>query len=205
VSDHDGSGPDAAPHPLVVADENGRPDYASFDFSGINGVDYASYMDGTSIGGADNYSDPAVVGSEVVQNNFPDVDAGYYGAAMGTDALDNGVDGTQRNTTVYLRYTFELQRPNDSQVGGSTLGSGAWEHVRPEDVDSGNSEIVMNGEDGNYSFASPDGIAYDDLQAHPDHVGVLVATVSFNVNVKNQSSETTLSGDSNTGASGAGQ
>jgi hypothetical protein len=210
----DGNGPDASAHPLVVADETGKPDYSSFDFSGVSGVDLGSYLDGTSLGSASNYSDSAVIGSEVVQNNFPDIDAGYYGAAMGTDALDNDADGTQQNTTLYLRYTFELQRPNESQVGDlSNLGSGVWEHVQESDVNTvgesgntqGNSEIVMNGEDGNYGFSTPSGIPYDDLQAHPDHIGILVATAAFNVNVRNEESSSSVTGSSNTGASGTSQ
>ena len=213
----DGSGVDNSMSPLVVADEQGRPDYSSIDFSSISGVDLASFLDGTSIGSADEYPGAHEDGGH--QNNYWDIDAGYYGAADDTSALDNPNDGGSNTATdVKLRYTFELQRPNLSQlkyhpaIGGSYSASttseqiaeaaAAIDWVEESDIDAGDSKIVMNGEDGNYNFANPAGIPYDSLQAHDgDHVGILENVASFTVTVKNEGSDSGVTGSSNPDAS----
>lgn len=199
---HNGTPPDASPHKLVIADGTGRPTYSNLSFPG--GVTAASFLNGTSMGDAAHYTGSALNG-EVLQNNFPDIDAGYYGAAMDTSLLDDDVDGTEKKTTVYLRYTFELQRPNSGEVGDGTLGQGVWEHVRASDVNTGNSEIVMNGNGGNYAFSNPSGIDYSTMQAHSSSVGIVVTHTSFEVDVKNQAASSTVTGSSHTGASGGGQ
>lgn len=212
----DGNGPDASAGPLVVADEQGKPDYSSIDFSSIGGVDLASFLDGTSIGSASNY--PGASEPNGHQNNYPDIDAGYYGAAADTSTLDNEVDGSLKSTNVYLRYTFELQRPNLSQLSFEVDFSGLstdaqkkqkaadeldWLEV--EDIDAGNSSIVMNGEDGNTNFgpnfANGTGITYAALRNNAgNHVGIVSTTASFTVRARNQGSDSGVTGTSNTGA-----
>lgn len=213
----DGSGPDATPGPLVVADEQGRPDYSSLTFPG--GVDLQSFLDGTSIGSASAYPGAHEDGGH--QNNYHDIDAGYYGAAADTSALDNEADGTDASTNVYLRYTFELQRPNLSQLSyhpdvdfsGLTTdeekkqeAADKIDWVEVEDIDDGNSKIVMNGEDGNTNFGSNHsfgaGISYAALQNNASgHVGILSTTAGFVVTVRNEGSDSGVTGTSNTGAS----
>jgi hypothetical protein len=207
----DGSGPDSSASPLVVADEQGKPDYSSLSFP--SGVDLASFLDGTSIGSASDYPGENQEGGH--QNNYPDIDAGYYGAAADTSVLDNETDGSSAGTNVYLRYTFELQRPNLSQlsflVDFSGLSTDAekkqkaaeeldWLEV--SDIDAGNSKIVMNGEDGNTNFANPSGIPYANLRNNAsNHVGILVTNAKFTVTAVNEGSDSGVTGSSGTGAS----
>jgi hypothetical protein len=212
---YDGDAPDYSMSPLVVADEQGRPDYSSITFP--SGVDLTSFLDGTSIGGADDY--PGAHEDGGFQNNYWDIDAGYYGAADGTSALDNPNDGgSNKATDVKLRYTFELQRPNLSQlkyhpnIGGSysattdseqiVEAAEAIDWVEESDIDAGNSKIVMNGEDGNTNFSNPSGIPYDNLQANDgNHVGILENTATFTVTAKNEASDSGVTGSSNSDAS----
>lgn len=124
---------------------------------------------------------------------------------------------------MHLRYTFELQRPNLSQLGfhsdvdfddlSSPTKQEKKEHaaenvdwVEVEDIDDGNSAIVMNGEDGNTNFgpnhADGTGISYSALRNNASgHVGILTTTASFVVTAKNEGSESGVTGDSNSGAS----
>jgi len=209
---------------LRIADDDGRPDYESFDFSNLGGGDYASYMDGTSMGGADEYTEDGAVDikEEVLQNNDPDTDAGYYGAATETAPFDNdndnGGDGSTEDTRVVLRYTIELQRPNiglldwkwfadhdnyDTSWDNDRKAEYAENHVegvKASDIDFGNSKIVMNGEDGYHEFDNPAGIPYGGLQSHPNHIGVMTDKTEFYVTVENEGSDAGTDGDSNTGA-----
>lgn len=213
----DGSGPDATASPLVVADKQGQPDYAALSFPG--GVTETTFLNGTSMGSASNYPGAHEDGGH--QNNYHDVDAGYYGAAANTDALDNDADGTVQTTPVHLRYTFELLRPNlgqlkwhpdvdftglttDEEKKAEAAANVPW--VEVEDIDAGNSAIVMNGEDGNTYFGAPHsygtGISYAALQNNADnHVGIISAETSFLVEAENEGSSSGVSGSSNTGAS----
>jgi len=211
----DGNGPDYSMSRLVVADEQGRPDYNSVSFP--SGVDLTSFLNGTSIGSASDY--PGAHEDDGHQNNYWDIDAGYYGAADDTAAFTNPNDGgNNKATTVKLRYTFELQRPNLSQlkyhpaIGGSYNSSTTSEQiaeaaegidwVEESDIDAGNSKLVMNGEDGNTNFTNPSGITYNALQANDgDHVGILENTATFAVTVKNEASDSGVTGSSNPGAS----
>jgi len=108
----DGSGPDESAGPLIVADEDGKPDYAAADWDSYGPSDLPNTLLG-DVDGLKNRSRriPRRRYGSVLQNNYPDINAGYYGAASDTGALDNPDDGTGP-TTVKLRYTFELQRPN---------------------------------------------------------------------------------------------
>lgn len=161
----DGSGPDESAGPLIVADEDGKPDYAAADWDSYGPSDLNKYVTtGTSMGSATEADDFLVDDTGLVlQNNYPDINAGYYGAASDTGALDNPDDGTGQATTVKLRYTFELQRPNRGWAEYATgLGSEATDEelaaeipgIEASDIVTGNSPIVMNGEDGNPNFAT---------------------------------------------------
>jgi len=224
----DGNGPDASAGPLVVADEQGRPDYTSLSFP--NGVDLTSFLDGTSIGSASDY--PGAHETDGHQNNYHDIDAGYYGAAADTSTLDNGGDGSSQDTNVYLRYTFELQRPNLGQLkylvdmsnySGPESPSGSdsaekfrnlstseqkrfaaqeFDWLEESDIDAGNSKIVMNGEDGNANFSTPSGISYAGLRNNAgNHVGILTTNAKFVVTAENEGSDSGVTGSSNAGAS----
>ncbi|WP_157533087.1 hypothetical protein [Haloferax profundi] len=208
----DGSGPDASAGPLVIADEQGKPDYSSLTSfpSGLS-----AFLDGTSMGSASLYPGAHEEGGH--QNNYPDIDAGYYGAAADTSALDNPNDGSDKTTEVKLRYTFELQRPNLSQLsyldsvdfsGLSTdeekkqKAADELDWLEVSDIDAGNSKIVMNGEDGNANFANPSGIPYNSLIANADnHVGILSTVATFNTKARNEASDSGVTGSSNTNAS----
>lgn len=209
----DGDGIDNSMSPLVVADNHGRPDYSSIDFSSIGGVDLSTFLNGVSVGSADNYPGAHEDGGH--QNNYWDISAGYYGAADDTSVLDNPNDGgSKKETEVKLRYTFELQRPNLSQlkyhpaIGGSydatntseqiAEAADAIDWVEESDIDAGNSKIVMNGEDGNYNFSDPAGIPYGALQTRDgEHVGILENVASVTVTAKNEASDSGVTGSSN--------
>lgn len=218
--------PQNAPSGIVVADEQGQPDYSSLSFPG--GVDLQSFLDGTSMSTSDNYPDY----SETHQNNYPSLNSGYYGAAADTSAFDNGDDGSTSSTRVYIRYTFELQRPNFSyleyhisEMGGGelpTLPEDASEQdiqahkealasyfdgLQASDIDAGNSRLVMEGEDGYPSFdqySDGAGIPYDVLRDNADsHPGIMVEEAAFTVRVRNEKSQSSGTGRTNAGASGS--
>lgn len=207
----DGDGPDETANPLVIADEDGAPDYSSADWSNYPYADETTYMNGVSMGSA-SQAESFLVGDEgfVLQNNYPDINAGYYGAASDTTPLDNDADGTKDSTDVVLRYTFWLQRPNRTwaEIRSGLDGSASKEDLAAEidgieasDIDDGNSAIVMNGEDGNADFADPTGIPYGSLRANADsHVGILSTTAGFEVTAKNEGANSGVTGHSNTGA-----
>lgn len=189
--------------PLVVADEQGKPNYDNINFPG-DSIDKESYLDGTSLGSAD--SDWYV--NAPLQNNFPDDNAGYYGAASDTTPFDNDDDqSTEPKTTeVTLRYTIELQRPNLSQLGYDTKqeAADAIDGIRASDIDDGNSRLVMEGEDGYQSFDSYSdgaGIPYNVLQNNTSHPGIIVTTATLNVDVTNETSDSGVEGDTNGDAS----
>lgn len=210
----DGDEPDFSAGPLVIANERGRPDYESIDFESITSVDLSSYLNGTSMSSADKYPGAHEDGGH--QNNYHDIDAGYYGAAADTSLLDNGTDGSTDSTPVLVRYTFELQRPNLSQLEyrddidfsdaedeeeEKAIAAESLDWLEEEDIDTGNSKIVMNGEDGNTSFGNPTGIPYSSLQNNADsHVGVLTEKAAFDVTAINEESDSGVTGTSNAGA-----
>jgi len=207
---NDGTPPNESASPLVIADEDGKPDYSSADWDSYGPASENSYMSGVSMGSASEAEDFLVGEDLVLQNNYPDINSGYYGAASDTSVLDHGADGESDDTTVVLRYTFELQRPNKSWAKLRTgLDSDSKEDLAAEldgiqasDIDGGNSKIVMNGEDGNTNFNNPAGIPYANLQANADsHVGILSTTATFKVTAKNEAAESGVTGSSNTNAS----
>lgn len=207
----DGEGPDISASPLIVADSQGRPVYSDLNFPG--GVDIKSFLAGDSIGGASDY--PGAHEDGGLQNNYHDIDAGYYGAASDTAPFDNGADGTTSKTNVTLRYTFELRRPDigwaESRTGLSRNDDESDDEykqrladeldgIHPSDIASGNSPIVMSNEDGN---SNPDDtrLTYAEMRNYADgHVGLMTDTASFGVSVRNEGASSSASGDSNTGA-----
>lgn len=198
--------------PLVVADDNGAPAYGSVDWSNYGPSDYERYVNtGTSMGSATEAEQFLVTDNGLVlQNNYPAVNAGYYGAASDTTPFDNTGDNSTATTTVELRYTFELKRPNRSwAVSRTGLDSSATNEelaenlpgINASDIDSGNSKIVMDGTDGYADFSDPDGVPYDTLQQKAgNHPGIAVATAGFGVSVANELSESGVSGSSNANA-----
>lgn len=206
----DGSGPDESAQPLVIADDDGKPAYSSADWSNYSPADYQSYYEtGVSMGSATE-AESFLVDSEglALQNNYPDINAGYYGAASSTAPFDNDADGTEAATSVRLRYSFELQRPNRSWAESrSGLDSSATKEelaaelpgIKAADIDDGNSAIVMNGEDGQAQFANPTGVSYAEMRSNYDsHVGIIVTVADFQVTAKNEAADSGATGQSNT-------
>jgi len=205
-----GTPPRPVPRPLVAFNRAGKPDYQNADYSSLSGVDAGTYLDGTSMGSASDAEGELVDAQGLaLVNNFPVVNAGYYGAAGSVTQFENEADGTTASNDVFVRYTFELQRVNDgmkdaiiNESGNNTtqLGEGILADVQPSDVDSGNSKIVMNGEDGNTDFQNPSGIPYDSLQANAaNHVGIMVEDAKFTVSVTNEGSDAGVTGSTNAG------
>lgn len=203
----DGEGPDESAGPLIVADDDGAPAYQSADWTQYSPGDYSSYVvTGTSMGSATE-AETFLVDDQglVLQNNYPDVNAGYYGAAADTIPFDNPTDGTLKSTTVQLRYTVELQRPNmgwaqyvldDYTLSTPEEAASQLDAFIAEDIDEGNSKIVMNGEDGYHEFPTPTGVTYRQLRMNDAHPGVMVATTSFQVDVRNEGSTNNVTGSS---------
>jgi hypothetical protein len=218
------NGSDGGLGPLVVADSDGRPDYSSFDFSALpSSIDQQSYLDGTSLGSASNYipGDGVVPSDEAVQNNFPSYDAGYYGAAASASVFNEKTDATTKTTPITLRYTVELQRPNLGQLeysledaqnaslpsGYSNLSTsdakreaiaGEIDGLEASDIDAGNSKLVMTGEPEFTNFDTPSGLTYEQIRTNSSsHPGLLSGTTTFDVNVENEVSTSTVNGDTN--------
>ncbi|UVE51446.1 hypothetical protein KU306_06095 [Haloferax larsenii] len=202
VSNADTSRP--VPRPLDVFNKAGRPDYESVADGDYPAGSQASYLDGTSMGPASDAESMLVDGQGLpLVNNFPGANAGYYGAAGDVSQFrDTTEDEQKKETRVFLRYTFELQRPNGDPSTGAFSGFG----IPAADFDSGNSRIVYpSGELGNYDFEgngyTASGLSYATLQNFADqHVGITVATTDFTVKVGNETSEVGVTGTSGTGA-----
>lgn len=218
---------------IVVADEDGRPNYSAFDFSGLGSVDRQSYLDGTSMGSADEYTQSGTVdlNGESLQNNFPNENAGYYGAASDTSPFDNPTGDSTASTTVELRYTIELQRPNLNQLefriknsstytmpsGYNSMSTeerkealaGVIDELRPADIDAVNSRLIMEGEDGYPAFDGYDdgaGIPYNVLRDNAsEHVGIILENTAFTANVTNEPADSGTTGNTNPGAEDMGQ
>lgn len=204
---------------LELFNEAGRPDYENADYSDMGGVDATSYLNGVSMGSAQQAENELAdeQGLPLV-NNVPENNAGYYGAAGNASALNAETDGAEVSTEIQIRYTFELQRPNISQVkytldfseiqGTSQSDFEAMstedqkqfaaEHIdglEPSDIDTGNSAIVMNGEDGNADFQDPTGIPYSSLVANKNnHVGVISTKAAFTVTANNEEADSGVTG-----------
>lgn len=195
---------------ITLVDGEGKPDYESIDWSASGRTSYETFMDGTSMGSASAYDGLGF------QNNFPEADAGYYGAAGLASEFDNTEDGTMASGTITLRYSFELQRPNVSQLyyivreadnedltdqqvidRATDLISGLQE----SDIDAGNSKLVMNGEDGYPSFETPSGLTYSEVRANTGHPGLMSTTSTLTVNAENTVSDGDTDGDTNGGGS----
>lgn len=203
------------PRAITVADERGRPDYeAFFEDESKHGM----YVGGNSIGNAPVEMMEAADGPDdplALVNHFPGAASGVYGAAAGTDGLDNDDEDTTSATTVSLRYTFELLTVNRSMVNlvGDAVGENWFGNVERSDLqeDNGNSVLVMNGEDGYgdlfgdddgdgtaYGTASQD---YGELRALAgSHPGIMVEGASFDVKAVNEKADTGVTGSSNAGA-----
>ncbi|MDG5779001.1 hypothetical protein QA599_21430 [Haloarculaceae archaeon H-GB1-1] len=205
----DGSGPDESANPLVIADGDGKPAYSTATWSNYGPGDYSSYYEtGNSMGTASE-AESFLVDDEglVLQNNYPDINAGYYGAASDTTPFDNDADGTETSTDVTLRYSFELLRPNRSWAESrSGLGGGATKEelaaeipgIEASDIVDNHSEIVMNGEDGQAQFANPDSVSYAEMRSNYDsHVGLILTTASFQVTANNEPADSGVTGQSN--------
>jgi hypothetical protein len=163
-------------------------------------------------------------------NNFPGAESGYYGAADDTSRFDVDEDGASDTDTVEIRYTFALQTLTEGDVPyftGSNFDENyssaedpvdtavredSWlENVRPADVNTGNSELVMDGTDG-YPSITNNGAntaasnVYDAYQAIADsHPAVISTTAQFTVSVTNAAGDSGVTGDTGAGASGGGQ
>lgn len=210
---------------IVVADENGKPNYDQWNFGNLSSsITLDSYLDGTSIGGAGDYAPSGDVNTDgFLQNNYPSNDFGYYGAASGTEPFASDTSGTDATTTVTLRYSFEFQRPNLSQLKSridysnydSLSGSDDFKELSVEkrkriavedidglelsDIDEGNSRLVMfdETEEPYPTFETPSGLTYQQIRTNSDsHPGLLSQETSFDVTVTNQSDTSSGSGSS---------
>lgn len=163
-------------------------------------------------------------------NNFPGAESGYYGAADDTSRFDVDEDGASDTDTVEIRYTFALQTLTESDVPYFTgsnfdenyssaddpveaaIREDSWlENVRPDDVNTGNSELVMDGTDG-YPSITNNGAntaasnVYDAYQAIADsHPAVISTTAQFTVTVTNEAGDSGVTGSTGAGTGGGGQ
>lgn len=183
------------PRPIEVVNQVGRPDYPSGTYP--SGVTASSYLDGSSLGSAS--FDHGSIEDDLV-NNFPVIDAGYYGAAEAAADANVASDGNAAGTAVDLRYTFGFIRANDSYMSAmysgysdssdaASVSGGVFE---ASDIDSGNSAFCMTTETSkNYSNAR-------NTIGEP---AVLSATAQFTATVENVAAASSGSVSSGTGGS----
>ena len=179
---------------ISVYHEDGGPDYDGAEYN--CGATTETYLNGTLMG------DPI----DGAQN-------GFYGAAGSTDEFEAENDGGSNVTSVYLRYTITLHRPDASFRTDYNYDLDA-EDVRP------NSPLAMAGgndelSDDTYGTAATadeasmyDGleegqivsgtaVPYDMLQANSDHPAIMVDHAQFDVAVENQPADAGVTGDTN--------
>ncbi|WP_225335356.1 hypothetical protein [Halomicrobium urmianum] len=186
---------------ITLFDEDGAPDYEN---AGYNcGATMESYLSGTLMG------DPI----DGAQN-------GFYGAAGSTDAFEETTDAGTNDTTVYLRYTISLHRPDISFVTEDNYALDA-EDVRPfsplamVDGDGGQYPDLTAEEYGT-TVTSDDADDYDALSAgdlvhatavpygvmqdSTDHPALMTSYANFTVTVDNEQASANASGDTGAGA-----
>jgi len=113
------------PRPVEVANRIGRPDYQAGTYPG--GVTASTYVDGSSLGSA-SYDHGSIQAALV--NNFPTIDAGYYGAAGDASEVDVATDGGSDDAALEVRYTFAFIRPNDGYMSAMYSGYGGPSNAR---------------------------------------------------------------------------
>lgn len=181
---------------VTLFDEIGRPDYPSLNFdSHPDDVTLESYMDGTSMGSAQEAADYLETESSgPLQNNRPNGDYGYYGAAGLADVFDEGTDGAQNVTGVQLRYTFALRLPGTSS---SFDGFGLDSQYRAQ-----YGTIVMGEADDVPVQFGDDDLSYEAMRNKEQHPAVTVTQSNFDVTAINEPSVAGAEGESNATGSG---
>jgi len=168
--------PRPVPRPLEVVNEAGRPDYESVSDSTYPGGSESGYLGGGNMGSASAAETSLVDGAGLpLVNNFPTVDAGYYGAAEAAADANPASDGSSADTAVVLRYTYGFIRANLSYMkykyNGGTAFTGSTDAEKIQnavdaahaagdtywevsDIDAGNSAFCMTTETSkNYANA----------------------------------------------------
>ncbi len=195
--------------PLEVMNKEGRPDYASVPDDKYPAGSEAKYLNGSSMGHASAAETQLVEGQGLpLVNNYPNIDAGYYGAAGNANDFDHADNGHTSAGRVQLRYTFALLRPNLSymesmyphETGDSydsksdkekiDLLAGETDAIEPGDVDAGNSAVVMTDQTSKNYYKLQNG----------GFEGVTVDTTKFKVSVENLPASASDSGSSNPSA-----
>ncbi|WP_225335358.1 hypothetical protein [Halomicrobium urmianum] len=186
---------------ITLFDSEGAPDYES---AGYNcGATMESYLSGTLMG------DP-----------IDDAQNGFYGAAGTTDAFEEATDQEATDTTVYLRYTISLHRPDISFVTEDNYALDA-EDVRPfsplamADGDGGQypdltaeeyGTTVTSDVAGDYDALSAGdlvhatAVPYGVMQDSTDHPALMTSYANFTVTVDNEQASANASGDTGAGA-----
>jgi hypothetical protein len=108
-------------------------------------------------------------------------------------------------------FTSNSLKKNYSTIEEAVREDPHLENVRPEDVSTGNSELVMDGTDGypsitNNGANSAASNVYDAYQAIADsHPAVISTTAQFTVTVTNEAGDSGVTGSTGAGTSGGGQ
>lgn len=103
--------------PVVIADENGVPDYESIN-QDDNNTTTDRYKRTTDTGNLD--------GNAFVDSYHENW--GYFGPAADVSVFDEDTDGGASSTPVELRYTFAFQTLNAAMLSGYVdVGNGTWD------------------------------------------------------------------------------
>ncbi|WP_226022978.1 hypothetical protein [Halomicrobium salinisoli] len=186
---------------ITLFDTDGAPDYENAEYN--CGATMESYLDGTLMG------DP-----------IDDAQNGFYGAAGTTDAFEETTDAGTNDTTVYLRYTISLHRPDISFITEDNYALDA-EDVRPysplamADGDEGQypdltaeeygTTVTSDVADDYEALAAGDHVAatavpYGVMQDSTDHPALMTSYANFTVTVDNEQATADASGESGAGA-----
>ncbi|WP_225335353.1 hypothetical protein [Halomicrobium urmianum] len=186
---------------ITLFDSDGAPDYENAEYN--CGATMESYLNGTLMG------DP-----------IDDAQNGFYGAAGSTDAFEETTDAGTNDTTVYLRYTISLHRPDISFVTEDNYALDA-EDVRPfsplamVDGDGGQypdltaeeyGTTVTSDVAGDYDALSAGdlvaatAVPYGVMQDSTDHPALMTSYANFTVTVDNEQASANASGDTGAGA-----
>mgnify|MGYP000315485670 FL=1 len=186
---------------ITIYDTDGAPDYEN---GGYNcGATMETYLDGTLMG------DPI----DGAQN-------GYYGAAGTTDAFEEATDAGTNDTTVYLRYTISLHRPDASFITEDNYA------LEPEDVRPHSPLAMADGDSDQYpdltgqeygttvtsdvaddyealsagDLVHATAVPYGVMQDNTDHPALMTSHANFTVTVDNEEASADASGDTGAGA-----
>jgi hypothetical protein len=168
--------------PIVLANDQGLPDYATVAANSSGSVTEQTYVEGTSLG---EPAESAVDGEGLVNHTYRKSDGwnfGYYGAAGDINTFYSMIDGETAPTGVNLRYVVTLH------TDGQYTPLAMYDEYEGYIAKSGTSMEVK-------SHSIPHSV----LAESGGHPAVMVSESNFQVKVTNEQATAGASGNSNPG------